>query len=62
MSYTSSEVKKRWMDENYKSYRANFRYDTDKEIIDFIEANKDRFGTTGILRAAMEALIRSGGI
>lgn len=62
VSYTSSEVKKRWMDANYKSYRANFRYDTDQEIIDYIEANKERFGTTEIFRAAMEMLIKNGGI
>lgn len=50
------------MDANYKSYRANFRYDTDQEIIDYIEANKERFGTTEIFRAAMEMLIKNGGI
>ena len=37
-------------------------YDTDKEIIAYIEANKERFGTTEIFRAAMEALIKNGGI
>ena len=62
VSYTSLEVKKRWMDANYKSYRANIRYDTDQEIIDYIEANKERFGTTEIFRAAMEMLIKNGGI
>ncbi len=62
VSYTSSEVKKRWMDANYKRYQVNLRYDTDKEIIDYIEANKERFGTTEIFRAAMEMLIKNGGI
>lgn len=62
MSYTSSEVKTAWKQRNYKRYEVNFRLDTDKEIIDYIEANKDRFGTTEIFRAAMEALIRTGGI
>lgn len=57
---TSSEVKKRWMDANYKSYRVNLRYDTDKELIDFMEANKEKLGTTEIFRAALENLIAKG--
>ena len=50
------------MDANYKRYQVNLRYDTDKEIIDYIEANKERFGTTEIFRAEMEMLIKNGGI
>lgn len=62
VSYTSSEVKTAWKQRNYKRYEVNFRIDTDKEIIDYLEANKERFGTTEIFRAAMETLIRNGGI
>lgn len=62
VSYTSTEVKQRWIDNNYKRITVNLRYDTDKEIIDYIEANKERFGTTEIFRAAMEMLMRNGGI
>lgn len=62
VSYTSSEVKNRWNAKTYKRFQVNFRVDTDREIIDYIEANKDRFGTTEIFRAAMEMLIRNGGI
>ena len=62
VSYTSTEVKTAWKQRNYKRYEINFRLDTDKEIIDYIEANKERFGTTEIFRAAMEALIKNGGI
>ena len=62
MSYTSTEVKTAWKQRNYKRYEVNFRLDTDKEIIAYIEANKERFGTTEIFRAAMEALIKNGGI
>ena len=62
VSYTSSEVKTAWKQRNYKRYEINFRLDTDKEIIDYIEANKERFGTTEIFRAAMEMLIKNGGI
>ena len=62
VSYTSTEVKTAWKQRNYKRYEVNFRLDTDKEIIAYIEANKERFGTTEIFRAAMEALINNGGI
>ena len=62
VSYTSTEVKTAWKQRNYKRYEINFRLDTDKEIIAYIEANKERFGTTEIFRAAMEALINNGGI
>ena len=62
VSYTSTEVKTAWKQRNYKRYEVNLRLDTDKEIIAYIEANKERFGTTEIFRAAMEALIKSGGI
>ena len=62
VSYTSSEVKNRWNAKTYKRFQVNFRLDTDKEIIAYIEANKERFGTTEIFRAAMEALIKNGGI
>ena len=62
VSYTSSEVKQRWENKAYKKFLVRFREDTDQEIIDYIEANKERFGTTEIFRAAMEALINNGGI
>ena len=62
VSYTSTEVKTAWKQRNYKRYEINFRLDTDKEIIAYIEANKERFGTTEIFRAAMELLIENGGI
>ena len=62
LRYTSTEVKQRWIDNNYKRITVNLRYDTDKEIIDYIEANKERFSTTEIFRAAMEMLIANGGI
>ena len=62
VSYTSTEVKTAWKQRNYKRYEVNFRLDTDKDIIDYIESNKERFGTTEIFRAAMEELIKNGGI
>ena len=62
VSYTSSEVKQRWENKAYKKFLVRFREDADKEIIDYIEANKERFGTTEIFRAAMEMVINNGGI
>ena len=62
VSYTSSEVKQRWENKAYKKFLVRFREDADKDIIDYIEAHKERFGTTEIFRAAMEALIQNGGI
>ena len=62
VSYTSSEVKQRWENKAYKKFLVRFREDTDQEIIAYIEANKERFGTTEIFRAAMEMLISNGGI
>ena len=62
MSYTSTEVKQRWIDNNYKRITVNLRYDTDKEIIDYIEQHKEQFGTTEIFRVALQLLIDRGGI
>ena len=59
MGRTSSEVKQRWMEKAYKKYLVSFRYDTDQEIIDFIEANKEKLGTTNIFRDALEMYIEA---
>lgn len=52
---TSSEVKKRWMDANYKTYRVNLRYDTDQTIIDFMARETETRGATEIIREALTA-------
>lgn len=59
-THTSSEVKKRWMDKAYKRYAVNLRYDTDQKIIDFLEKYKEKYGTTGIIREALDRYIKSG--
>ena len=59
---TSSEVKTRWIKENYKIYRVSLRYDTDKELIDFIEQAKqknDGFGVTDIFREALNEYMQT---
>ena len=62
MSYTSPEIKNAWKQRNYKRYEINFRFDTDEEIIDYIEQHKEQFGTTEIFRQALQLLIDRGGI
>lgn len=59
-THTSSEVKKRWMDKAYRKYTVSLRYDTDQHIIDFIEANKEKYGTTNIFRDALAMCVESG--
>ncbi len=54
---TSSEAKARWLKDNYKTYRVNLRYDTDQDIIDYIEARKTLDGVTPIIREALENLM-----
>lgn len=51
---TSSEVKRRWINANYKTYQVNLRYDTDQELIDRVEAEKVDRGTTEIFRDALK--------
>ncbi len=47
---------------NYKRYGVSFRYDTDGDLIDYLEAHKDDEGkgVTGIFRDALSQYIKSG--
>ena len=58
-THTSYEVKRRWALKNYKQVTATFRYDRDQEILDFIEKHKDKYGTTNIVRDALQMYIDS---
>lgn len=49
-SRTSNEVKMRWIKKAYKRITVNLRYDEDKKLLDWIEDNKDKLGTTNIFR------------
>ena len=51
---TSTEVKQRWENNNYAKYTVRLRYDTDKELIDYIEKHKGGIGTTEIFREALD--------
>lgn len=58
MGKTSTAVKQRWENKAYTKYMIRFRRDTDAHLIDFLEKNKERLGTTNIFRDALEAYIR----
>ena len=58
-SYTTEEQKEAWKKRNYKRYITNLRYDTDQELIDFVEANKEKMGTTNIFRDALEMYVKA---
>ena len=59
MGKTSTEVKQRWIDKTYKRLMVSLRYDEDADLIQFIEKNKGKYGTTEIFRAGIEALMNS---
>ena len=58
-TFTSYEVKKRYDSKTYRKYALAFRVDEDKELIDYIEKNKDKVGTTEIFRTALEQYIKT---
>ena len=57
MGKTSTEVKQRWESKAYAKYLVRLRYDTDKQLIDYLEKNKERLGTSSIFRDALEEYI-----
>ena len=59
MGKTSTEVKQRWESKAYRKYLIRLREDTDKPLIDYIERNKERLGTTNIFRDALESYIQN---
>lgn len=54
---TSYEVKKRWKDKTYKSYQLNLRWDTDEDLINYIEQSDE--GVSAIVRKALNLLLKS---
>ena len=57
---TSTEVKARWIKNNYKRYQIHLRYDTDAELIRFVDENKEKHGTTELFRMGIEKLKQEG--
>jgi len=60
-SYTTPEQKAAWQKQNYRKYVISLRYDTDQELIDYLEDIKDidGRGTTGVIREALKAYINA---
>ena len=59
---TSTEVKYRWIKANYKQYTVSFRYDTDRELIDFVTEKQEKgLGTSEIFKEAVESLMKEQG-
>lgn len=57
---TSSEVKSRWEAKTYRKYLVRLRSDEDADLIDFIEENKEKRGTTELFRSGIEKLKNEG--
>lgn len=57
---TSTEVKARYNSKAYKRYQVYLRQDDDADLIQLIEENKERYGTTEIFRAGLEKLKNEG--
>ena len=55
---TSTAVKQRWENKAYTKYLVRFRNDTDSNLINYLEKNKERLGTSNIFRDALELYIR----
>ena len=60
-THTSTEVKQRWENKSYKKIMIRLRYDTDADLIDYLEKNKEKYGTTNIFRDALAAYIKAEG-
>lgn len=56
---TSYDVIRRWRDKNYKQITIQLRYDTDADILDFIEEHKAEYGVTPFFRDAMKQMIKN---
>lgn len=56
---TSYDVIRRWRDKNYKQITIQLRYDTDADILDFIEEHKAEHGVTPLFRDAMKQMIEN---
>lgn len=57
---TSTEVKQRWEAKAYKKYLVRLRADDDNELIQLIENNKSKYGTTELFRLGLEKLKKEG--
>ena len=58
---TSYEVKRRYDVKTYRKYSVALRVEEDAELIEYIEKNKDKTGTTELFRAGLEELMKHAG-
>lgn len=56
-SFTSTEVKQRWENKAYAKYVVRLRYDSDMDLINYIERKKVAVGTTQAFREALEIAV-----
>ena len=57
MGKTSNQVKNTWKRRNYRQYNVNLRIDVDGDLIDLVEAEKEKgLNTTEVFRKALETL------
>lgn len=56
---TSYDVIRRWRDKNYKQITIQLRYDTDADILSFLEEHKKEYGVTPLFRDAMKQMIEN---
>lgn len=57
-SRTSTEVSERYKKKTYRYYPVRLRFDTDKELIDYVDKHKNTIGTSQIFREALEAYLK----
>lgn len=55
-------MKQRWIAANYKRYGVSLRYDTDSDLIEYLDRQKDSDGkgVTTIIRDALRQYINNG--
>lgn len=57
---TRTEQKSAWNRKTYKQYVVRFRYDTDSELIDFIEKNRAGISISDFLKSLVEDAYKKG--
>ncbi len=57
MGRASSEAKNRWNAKTYTRLTVNLRKDEDKELLEWVEKNREKYGISDIFRAGVEALM-----
>ena len=57
---TSKEVRMKWEKNNYRKYTVRFRFDTDEDMIKYVEEmNEIGVGTTELFRLALKEYIEN---